>query len=130
MKNTILSFVLICSSCLSAVAVEAPKEPTAKLDVLLVATEEDDLERFESICGEKMKAAMTEKLLNGVSKQVAPLMKEGYKKVYMGALNRGRFITYYWKLDFDGENVADKLAELSIAELSIADGKVVGFFIR
>jgi hypothetical protein len=95
------------------------------LGTLLEATQNNDLQKFESVCDETMKTAMTEEKFTQVSGQISPLMKEGYKKDYMGVLNRGAVKTYYWKIDFEREGVPEMLAELSIK-----DGEVAGFFIR
>ncbi len=72
-----------------------------------------------------MKAAMTETQLTHVSKQLASQMDQGFLKSYMGTLDHGIGKTHYWKLDFEGEDTPDMLAELTIHE-----GKVAGFFIR
>ena len=130
MKTTLLALVTLMSATLGSIAEEAPieKAPIEEariLGTLLEATQNNELEKFESVCDETMKAAMTEEKLTQVSTQIAPLMKEGYEKTYMGMLNRGAVKTYYWKIDFEKEGVPDMLAELSIK-----DGEVAGFFIR
>ena len=108
-----------------AFAEEAPKDEALILGALLEATQNNDLRKFESVCDEVMKTAMTEEKLTQVSGQISPLMKDGFKKEYMGVLNRGIAKTYYWKIDFQKEGVPDMLAELSIK-----NGEVAGFFIR
>ncbi len=125
MKSTLLSFVTLACATLGSIAEEAPKAETLMLATLLEATQNNDLEKFESVCDEVMKTAMTEEQLTQVSEQVAPLMKQGYQKSFMGTLNRGTVKTSYWKIDFDHEGTPDMLAELSLQ-----DGKVAGFFIR
>ncbi len=124
MKNLILAAVSLTLTS-SLFAEEAPKAETKFLETLLTAAEENDLDKFESICDDNMKEAMTEDTLNEVSSQVSPLMKEGYKKVYMGSLDRGGFKTYFWKIDFDQDDTPDVLAELSTSE-----DKVTGFILR
>lgn len=125
MKTTLLSFVTLVCAILGSPAEEAPKDETLMLATLLEATQENDLEKFESVCDDEMKEAMTEEQLTQVSIQVAPLMKLGYQKEFMGTLTRGAIQTSYWKIDFDQEGAPDMLAELSVQ-----DGKAAGFFIR
>lgn len=125
MKTTILSLVTLLTVALGAIAEEAPKAESLMLTTLLEATENNDLQSFESICDEAMKEAMNEDTLTQVSKQISPLMKKGYQKTFMGILNRGDAKTYYWKIDFKDDNTPDMLAELTTQE-----GKVAGFFIR
>lgn len=125
MKTTLLTLATVIAATLGAIAEEAPKDEALILGTLLEATQHNDLQKFESVCDDAMKAAMTEETLTQVSVQVAALMKDGYKKDYMGVLSRGPVKTYYWKIDFEKEGVPDLLAELSIKE-----GEVAGFFIR
>jgi len=113
------------AATMGTIAEEAPKDEATMLTTLLEATQNNDLAKFESVCDEEMKTAMTEPILAQVSEQVASQMKEGYEKVFMGVLNRGEAKTYYWKLDFRGEGVPDMLAELTTQ-----DGKAAGFLIR
>jgi hypothetical protein len=52
-------------------------------------------------------------------------MKAGYETDFMGDLDRKAHTTYYWKVDFENDQAPEMLAELSIA-----NGKVAGFYIR
>jgi len=45
--------------------------------------------------------------------------------IYFGEVNRVAFKTHYWKIDFDKDGASDMLAEVSVM-----NGKVAGFFIR
>jgi hypothetical protein len=125
MKTTLFTIACFAIATLGVFAEKAPKSETSILDILLEAIQSNDLKKFESVCGEKMKVAMTEENLKDVSEQVAPHIQEGFDKVYMGVLNHGETNTYLWKIDFKGEGVSD-----SLAELSTRNGEVVGFFIR
>ncbi len=125
MKPILSIFLTLIVASLEAIAEEAPKDEAFILVTLLEATQSNDLIKFESVCDEVVKTVMTTETLKQVSEQLSPLMKDGYNKVYMGVLNRGMINTYYWKLDFDKESTPDMLAELSIK-----DGRVTGFFIR
>ena len=125
MKTALIMLATVITATLGAFAEEAPKNEALILGTLLEATKNNDLQKFESVCDEAMKTAMTEEKLAQVSGQISSLMKDGFKKEYMGVLNRGAVKTYYWKIDFQEEGVPDMLAELSMK-----NGEVAGFFIR
>ena len=125
MKTALITLATVITATLGAFAEEAPKDEALILGTLLEATKNNDLEKLESVCDEAMKTAMTEEKLAQVSGQISSLMKDGFKKEYMGVLNRGAVKTYYWKIDFQEEGVPDMLAELSMK-----NGEVAGFFIR
>ncbi len=110
---------------MGTIAGEEPKDESLILDTLLEATQKNELDKFESVCDDKMKTAMNAEKLAQVSGQISPLMKDGFKREYMGVLNRGTIKTYYWKIEFQKEGVPDMLAELSIK-----NGEAAGFFIR
>lgn len=123
MKTHILT--ALCALSLPVLAEEAPKEVASQLQVLLEATQNNNLEKFQSVCDDTMKAAITAEKLAQVSQQIAPLMKAGYKTDFIGDLDKVAFNTYLWKVDFDQDKAPDMLAEVSVA-----NGKVAGFYIR
>ncbi|MBK1829860.1 hypothetical protein JIN77_03930 [Verrucomicrobiaceae bacterium R5-34] len=125
MKISCLALALLALTTLSSSALEAPKESASALKVLLDATQNKDLEKFESVCNEVMQQAMTEETMAAVSQRFAEFLKQGYQASYMGSLDRKSVKTFYWKLDFKTDGRPDMLAELSMK-----DGKVAGFFIR
>ena len=125
MKKALLTLATFTAATVGILAEEAPKDELVILGTLLEATQNNDLKLFESVCDEAVKTLMTEEKLTKVSGQVSPLMKDGFKKEYMGFLDRGAVKTYYWKMDFQKEGVPDMLAELSMK-----NGEVAGFFIR
>ena len=125
MKTALFTLVTLIIGALGAIAEEAPKDEALILGMLLEATQNNDLKKFESVCDEAMTTAMTEEKLAQVSGQMSAVMKGGFMKEYMGVLDRGTVKTYYWKIDFQKEGVPDMLAELSIK-----NGKAAGFFIR
>ena len=95
------------------------------METLLQATRDNDLAKFRSVCDENMKNAITTEKLTQISNQLSPAMKEGYKKVYLGVLQRGAAKTYLWKIDLNKEGSPDLLAELSLI-----GGSVAGFLMR
>lgn len=78
MKTTLLTLATLIVITLGAIAEEEPKNEVLTLGILLAATQNNDLEMFESVCDEIMKTAMTAETLKQVSGQISPLMKEGY----------------------------------------------------
>lgn len=125
MKTTLLALLTLVSATMGTFAGEEPKDESLILDTLLEATQKNEIDKFESVCDDKMKTVMTAEKLAQVSGQISPLMKDGFKREYMGVLNRGAIKTYYWKIEFQKEGVPDMLAELSIK-----NGEAAGFFIR
>ena len=119
----ILTLSLISFS--SGAGDQPPEAPAAVLQTLLQATQDNNLEAFESVCDDVMKQTMTPELLKEVSDQLAGLLQAGYQTIYMGVLDRINFKTYFWKLDLSTEGASDVLAELSLKE-----GKAVGFFLK
>lgn len=95
------------------------------VETLLSATQSNNLDAFRSVCDDTMQAAMTTNVLASVHNQISGLMEAGYSKTYMGVLNRGEFKTYYWKVMFLKDARNDVLAEMSVK-----DGKVGGFYLR
>jgi len=125
MKPTAIITCAILAFSIPAHAGNAPAEAQQKLDVLLDATQANDLEKFESVCDATMQEAMTAEKLAEVATQIAGEMKKGYKKEYFGVVDRLAAKTHYWKLTFETEGLPEVLVEMSIA-----DGKVAGFFLR
>lgn len=125
MKNTFIASAISLVFALTCHAEKAPEAASSKLAVLLSATEANDIVKFESICDATMQEAITPELLQQVSTQVAPLLKQGYTKQFFGTIDRISVKTYYWKIDLQKEGSPDLLAELSIV-----DDKVAGFLIR
>lgn len=125
MKTPLLSLVLLAGATTASFSAEAPKAVKAQLITLLESTQDNDLERFESVCNETMQKTMTPEILNKVSAQLSGVMREGYAIEFMGFTDRILTMTYYWKIDFKTERVPDQLIEVSIT-----GDKVAGFFIR
>ena len=74
MKTILLTLTSLIAATMGTLAEEAPKVEATMLTTLLGATQDNDLAKFESVCDEKMKAAMTEAILTKVSGQVAAQM--------------------------------------------------------
>ena len=102
-----------------------PDQPTqATFKALMTATVSNDYDGFVAVCDDRMKAAMTKAMMEGVSKQIAPLAKAGYDADYLGALNQRGYAVHLWRLRFKGGS--DDI----LATLSIKDGKAGGFYLH
>lgn len=118
-------FLIFIAMPLMAFSQEAPAEVEEFCEVLIEATQENDLEKFKSVCDEQIKETMTSTTLSSISSQVSGLFKNGYERTYLGVLDKVTFKTYLWKLDFSIEGVPD-----TIASMSVSNGKVSGFYLR
>ena len=126
MKYLSIIITILSLSIFPALAQKAaPPETTVEVETLLHAARDNDLVKFHSLCDENMKKAITAEKLTQVSAQISQLLKEGYKKTYLGLLKRGQVKTHLWKIDLNKAEAPDLLAELSIL-----NDKVAGFIIR
>ncbi|MGZ5552852.1 MAG: hypothetical protein ACXWHF_04355 [Chthoniobacterales bacterium] len=91
---------------------------------LMEATAANDYEAFVAPVDAAMKAAITKPMLEGVSQQMGPRLKQGYDARYLGELNQQGYKVHLWRLQFKdgGDDV--------LAALSMKDGKAGGFYFR
>ena len=112
MLITVLAALLAGGSALGA----EPAPPAAvekMLVTLLQATADNDLVRFESVCDDTMREAMTPALFRQVNAQLGPLLKAGYTRTYLGSKTQGDITAYLWKLDLKSEGAPDLQAEMA-----------------
>jgi DNA-directed RNA polymerase subunit RPC12/RpoP len=109
----------------SAASSNKPTSPgRAVLDKLLKATEANDYDSFVADGADVFKAALTKQKLDGVSAQLSPRMKKGYRCAYLGELSQHGCQVLLWKLTFkDG-------GDDTLAKLVLKDGKVAGFWLQ
>jgi len=123
MKHLALLAVVVLLTPFAAFA--APDEATETIfKNLMAATVADDYDAFVAECDSAIKAALTKQMLNGVSQQIAPRVKQGYDAEYLGELNQNGYRVHLWRLRFKdgGDDV--------LATLSVKDGKAGGFYLR
>lgn len=103
-----------------------PAEPacTPQLNKLLKAVEANDYERFVADGTSSFKTGITKQIFEGVSAQMIPRMKLGYKAQYLGSLKqRGQDVSV-WKIIYkDG-------GDDTLAKMWLQDGKVAGFLLQ
>jgi len=94
------------------------------LDKLLKAVEANDYDSFVADGTAEVKAGLTKQMLEGVSVQMAPRMKQGYHAEFLGVLKQQGCQVYLWKLTYkDG-------GDDTLARLALKNGKVAGFLLQ
>jgi hypothetical protein len=126
MRTAIIPLFAILLSFASALPVFAQPDEEARqiFSTLMAATIANDYDGFVAVCDDKMKAALTKQMLEGVSAQLKPRADQGYAADYLGELNQEGHAVHLWRLRFKdgGDDV--------LATLSVKDGKAGGFYIR
>jgi hypothetical protein len=116
-----LWLALSATACFAA---ENAEPGRAVLDKLLKATEANDYDSFVADGTDVFKAALTKQMLAGVSGQLSPRMKKGYRCTYLGELSQRGCQVFLWKLAF--KDAGDD----TLAKLVLKDGKVAGFWLQ
>ena len=119
-------FLAAALALLLATPVSADPDQAAQdiFKTLMTATVADNYDGFIGVCDDKMKAALTKPMLEGVSQQIAPRAKDGYDPQYLGELHQHGFAVHLWRLRFKdgGDDI--------LATLSTKDGKAGGFYLH
>lgn len=103
---------------------QAEKGAQLAFENLMSAIEDDDYPAFVLAVDDNTKAAVSKPLFEKVVAQIAPRQQKGYASTYLGELKKNGFRVHLWKLTFD-----DKGDDM-LAQLSLKDGKIGGFFLR
>jgi len=119
-----IACVWLALSVTACVAGETPEPGRALLDNLLKATEMNDCNRFLANGDAGFKAGITTQMLERVSAQLSPRMKQGYQCSYLGELSQQGCRVLLWKLKYkDG-------GDDTLAKLVLRNGKVAGFWLQ
>jgi hypothetical protein len=103
---------------------QAPEQIETTMKNMLAATQAGSLADFIAAGDASFQSGATKAMLDGISAQFAPRLKQGYTSTFLGSLNQQGYIVYLWKLEFnDGKD--DRLVLIAVK-----DGKVGGFFLR
>jgi hypothetical protein len=91
---------------------------------LMAATISNNYDGFIAESDATMKAALTKRMLQRVSKELEPRTRQGYDARYLGELNRKGYKVHLWRLIFKdgGDDV--------LATLSVKDGKAGNFLLQ
>ncbi len=121
-KSLLIAAVfLVASVCAYAEPNKVAEELFKKL---MEATITNDYEAFVAASDAKMKAALTEPMLEGVSQQLKPRAEKGYQATYLGELRKQGHDVHLWRIRFEAGG------DDALATLSVKDGKAGGFHIR
>ena len=125
--NRVIKPVLIAVAAVFT-AVSARAEPDQATEVifknLMAATVSTNYDGFIAESDATLKAALTKRMLQRVSKELEPRAKQGYDAQYLGELNRKGYMVHLWHLKFKdgGDDV--------LATLSVKDGKAGNFLLQ
>jgi hypothetical protein len=120
---TLLALVLGGGTAQAANA-QAPAPIEAMMKNMLAAVQANSLQDFVAAGDMSFKTGMTAPMLDAVSKQMAPRLKQGYTSTYVGKLNQYGYTVYLWKLEFkDGKDDF-------LATMAVRNGEVGGFWFR
>jgi len=121
--NTLIKFIMIVATVVTTAAAYAEPDQATQIMFknLMAATISNNYDAFVAECDAALKAALTKPMLEGVSKQIGPRVKQGYDAQYLGELTQQGYQVHLWRLRFrDG-------GDDTLAALSIKDGKAGGF---
>ena len=124
-----LSSAPIWSQNAPTVTENAPQIPIAEpavrdaFDLLTVSIRDDDYAGFTRAVDDNFKTALTKEAFAKVVAQIAPLLKKGFKTTYFGQFKKNGFAVHLWKVEFDA-------GDDFLAEMSLKDQKIGGFFLR
>lgn len=102
----------------------APKFASETFEAMMGALEDNNRAAFVAFADANFKAALTPPVFKQVSEQVASRLKNGHDFTYLGEMNQAGFVVYLWRVRF--EDGGDDF----LAQMSVKDDKVGGFFLR
>jgi hypothetical protein len=103
---------------------QAPAVSEALMKKLMTAVENNDYASFVADGIPEFKAGVTPQIVEGVSKQLASRMKEGYECVYLTELTQSKFKVYLWKAVFKDSG------DDALIKMVVRDDMVAGFWIQ
>jgi len=124
-KRTVLWMsVIFVAGALSSEAAEPGTQEQQLIVNMLAAVEKNDYEAFLKDASLEMKAGMTKIMLEGVSGQMAPRMKKGYRSSYLGSLNQQGCKVHLWKLTYEAGG------DDTLVKLVVRGKQVAGFWLQ
>lgn len=103
---------------------QAPAPIEAIMKNMLAAVQANSLQDFVAAGDMSFKTGMTVPMLDAVSKQMAPRLKQGYTTAYVGKLNQHGYTVHLWKVEFkDGKDDF-------LVTMAVRNGEVGGFWFR
>ncbi len=131
MNARTIAVVVACTVCAwllsesTPAGAAGPAEPgRAIFEKLLKAVEGNDYNSFVADGTDAFKAGLTKQMLEGVSGQLSPRLKQGYDCTFLGELRQHGLQVLIYKLSYkDG-------GDDTLAKLVLKDGKVAGFWLQ
>ena len=118
--------LIAVATLLATVSANAePDQATqAILENLMAATVSNNYDAFIAECDAPMKAALSKRMLQRVSKELEPRAKQGYDAKCLGELSQHGYEVHLWRLSFKdgGDDV--------LATLGVKDGKAGKFLLQ
>ncbi len=102
----------------------APKFASETFDAMMGAIEDNNRAAFVAFADAGFRDAITPPIFQQVAKQVAPRLKGEHAFKYLGEMNQAGYVVYLWRVRF--EDGGDDF----LAQMSVKDDKVGGFFLR
>jgi hypothetical protein len=103
---------------------QAPQAIETLVKSMLAATQDNSLPDFVAAGDAAFQAGMTKPMLDSVSRQLGPRLRQGYTASFLGMLNQEGYTVYLWKLELkDGTDDV-------LVTMAVRDGKVGGFWLR
>ena len=116
--------VLVAGAAAQIAWAQAPEQVETTMKNMLAAIQANSLTDFVAGGDAAFQAGMTRPMLDGVSAEFAPRLKQGYTTTFLGRVNQKGYEVYLWKLEFkDGKD--DR-----VVTMAVKDGKVGGLFLR
>jgi len=103
---------------------QVPEPIEATMKKLLAAIQSNSYDDFVAPGDAAFRSGMSKQMLDGVSTQLGPRLKQGYHPTFLGKLNQAGFSVYLWKLEFNDRK------DDYLVKMAVKDGKVGGFLIQ
>jgi hypothetical protein len=103
---------------------QAPQPIETIMKSMLAATQANSLPDFVAAGDAAFQAGMTKPMLDSLSRQLGPRLRQGHTASFLGMLNQQGYTVYLWKLEFnDGKDDV-------LVTIAVRDGRVGGFWLR
>ncbi|HEX9302849.1 MAG TPA: hypothetical protein VGA31_00195 [Thermoanaerobaculia bacterium] len=103
---------------------QVPEAIEANMKKMLTAIQSNSYDDFLAPGDAAFKSGMNKQMLDGVSTQIGPRMKQGYHATFLGKLNQQGYTVYLWKLEFNDRK------DDYLVKMAVRDGKVGGFLLQ
>ena len=99
--------------------------PEGLMKKMMEAVKNNSYDDFMIECDEKMRAALTKQMFEGVASLMSTSLQLGHKITYLGKVRRAKgMVTYLWKLE------PPTLKEDTLISMTLKDKKVAGFLLQ